>query len=51
MASVQVEFLEAEVSQSIETMIYSEFLVGKAVVVVDEGAEGFDGLSAPRMDF
>ena len=51
MAFVEVEFLEAEVAEGVEAVVDAEFFVGEAVVVVNQGAEGFDGFAAAGVDF
>ena len=50
MATVEVEFLEAEVAEGVEAVVNAEFFVGEAVVVVYQGAEGFDCLAAAGVD-
>ena len=50
-AFVEVEFLEAEVAQGVEAVVDAEFFVGEAVVVVNQGAEGFDCFAAAGVDF
>ena len=42
--------MEAEVAQGVETVVDAEFFVGEAVVVVDQGAEGFDCFAAFGVD-
>ena len=49
-AFVEVEFLEAEVAESVETVVDAEFLVGEAVVVVNQRAERLNSLTAARVD-
>ena len=42
--------MEAEVAEGVETVVDAEFFVGEAVVVVDEGAERLNSLTAAGVD-
>ena len=50
-AFVEVEFLEAEVAEGVETVVDAEFFVGEAVVVVNQRAERLDSFAAAGVDF
>ena len=50
-AFVEVEFLEAQIAQGVETVVDAEFLVGEAVVVVNQRAERLNSLTAAGVDF
>ena len=50
MAFVEVEFLEAKVAEGVEAVVDAEFFVGEAVVVVDQGAERLNSLTAAGVD-